>query len=331
MKRGLARKGVAGMTIGMLALAGAAMAEQREPAEKEAPAYALEKPRDLPVYSLDGPGDWLIGTITAMQPRKGETFLDIGRRYDLGYNEMLAANRNSDPWIPKNGEALVLPSRWLVPDAPRSGIVLNIPEMRLYYFRDGGRRVMTAPVGLGREDWKTPQGSFRVRGKTVNPTWVIPETIRKERIQENGFSEYSIAGGSPENPLGKFRLELTLPTYGIHGSNKEWGVGMLVSHGCLRLYNEDIATLFPLIEVGTPGVFVYQPVKVGRHRGRVLVEIHDDIYGFEPALYKAAVGLLERRGWMRDVDPELLEAAVEARTGVPTDVGWMEGAVASAR
>ncbi len=294
------------------------------------PPMPDEKPRDLPSYPLRGPDEWLVGSVSSTLPSKGETFLEIGRRFDLGYNEMIAANRNSDPWIPKLDEELVIPSRWLVPDAARNGIVLNIPEMRLYYFRDGGRRVMTAPVGLGREDWKTPQGGFRVRGKTVNPTWVIPEAIRKERIEENGSSEYAIPGGSPENPLGKFRLELTLPTYGIHGSNKEWGVGMLVSHGCLRLYNEDIATLFPLVEVGTPGAFVYQPVKVGKHHGRVLVEVHDDIYGFEPALYKSTVELLERRGWGADVDPELLEAAIEARTGVPTDVGWIGAATAAA-
>lgn len=300
-----------------------AMQVWAEPARPDPPA-SEGPPREIPVYSLGGPDEWLVGSVTATAARKGETFLEISKRYDLGYNEMIAANRHSDPWVPRPDESLVVPSRWLVPDAPRNGIVLNIPELRLYYFRDGGGRVLTAPVGLGREDWKTPQGSFRVRGKTTNPTWVIPETIRKERIQENGFSEYSIPGGHPDNPLGKFRLELTLPEYGIHGSNKEWGVGMLVSHGCLRLYNEDLATLFPMIEVGTPGVFVYQPVKVGRHRGRVLVEVHDDIYGFVPALYKTAVAMLERRGWMAEVDPQLLEAAIEARTGTPTDVGWIE-------
>jgi L,D-transpeptidase ErfK/SrfK len=331
MIRGMQETAWMGVAMSLTACLAANPVIAAEKSASSMPDYALAQPRSLPVYPLPTANDWLIGSATAMQPRKGETFLDIGWRHDLGYNEMLAANRNSDPWIPKGEEALVLPTRWLVPDTPRNGIVLNIPEMRLYYFRDGGRRVMTAPVGLGREDWKTPQGAFRVRGKTMNPTWVIPETIRKERIQENGFSEYSIPGGHPDNPLGKYRLELTLPTYGIHGSNKEWGVGMLVSHGCLRLYNEDIATLFPLIEVGTPGAFVYQPVKVGRHGGRVLVEVHDDIYGFEPALYKAAVQLLERRRWMGEVDPERLEAAVEARTGVPTDVGWTEGATASAR
>lgn len=307
-----------------------AMAIASSAVAAELPPYMEAKPRDLPVYSLRSENDWLIGRVQTVVPAKGETFLEIGWRHGLGYNEMLSANRASDPWIPNASEPLVLPTRWLVPDAPRDGIILNIPEMRLYYFRDGGRRVMTAPVGLGREDWKTPQGTFRIRGKTVNPTWIIPETIRKERIEEDGSSEYSIPGGHPENPLGRYRLELTLPAYGIHGSNKEWGVGMLVSHGCLRLYNEDIATLFPLVEVGTPGAFVYEPVKVGRHAGRVLVEVHDDIYGFVPALYNAAVDLLRRRGWLDQVDPSLLEAAVEARTGVPTDVSWIDGATVSA-
>ncbi|HEY2772934.1 MAG TPA: L,D-transpeptidase family protein [Candidatus Binatia bacterium] len=300
--------------------------EEPRPAKShELPPYEDEKPRELASYTLGGSDDWLIGRVAATLPAKGETFLEIGKRSDLGYNEVIAANRNTDPWIPKADEPVVVASQWLVPDAPRDGIVLNIPEMRLYYFRDGGRRVITAPVGLGREDWKTPQGTFRVRGKTVNPTWNIPETIRKERIEENGFSEHSIPGGSPDNPLGKYRLELTLPTYGIHGSNKEWGVGMLVSHGCLRLYNEDIATLFPMVDVGTPGMFVYQPVKIGRHAGRVLVEVHDDIYGFEPAMYKSTLETLEKKGWAADVDPDELEAAIEARTGVPTDVSWVAG------
>lgn len=315
------------------ATAAAALTAALHPATAFAESAPLDleaPPRALPTYDL-APADWLIGTVSAEAPRERETFLEIGERFDLGYNEVVSANRSTDPWIPKAGEPVVVPTRWLVPDAPRDGIVLNIPEMRLYYFRDHGRRVMTVPVGLGREDWKTPQGSFRVRGKTVNPTWVIPETIRKERIAEDGFSERSIPGGSPDNPLGKFRIELSLPTYGIHGSNKEWGVGMLVSHGCLRLYNEDMATLFPMIEVGTPGAFVYQPVKVGKERGRVLVEVHDDIYGFEPALYKAAMGILEKKGWAADVDPETLEAAVEARTGVPTDVGRVGSVTADAR
>jgi L,D-transpeptidase ErfK/SrfK len=338
--RGLAWRALSAAVVTALPLVPLpAPANQPIPSENEIPAasanasasYLEAKPRELPVYELEDSDQWLIGTVTSAVPARGETFLEIGHRHDLGYNEMIAANRNSDPWIPKADEPLVIPTRWLVPEGARSGIVLNIPEMRLYLFRDGGRRVITAPVGLGREDWKTPQGAFKVSEKDEKPTWVIPETIRKERIEEDGSSEYQIAGGDPENPLGRYRLKLTIPTYGIHGSNKEWGVGMLVSHGCLRLYNEDIATLFPLIDVGTPGAFVYEPVKVGKHRGRVLVEVHEDIYGFTPALYNTAEALLKRRGWMSEVDPALLEAAIEAKTGVPTDVSWVEGATASAR
>lgn len=294
-------------------------------------AGAAEDRRALTAYSLEGETATLIGEARAYEPAKGETFLDIAKRFDLGYNEMVSANRSSDPWVPDRDEALVIPTRWLLPDVRREGIILNIPELRIYYFRDGGRSVITVPVGLGREDWKTPQGTFRIRGKTVNPTWNIPESIRKERIEEDGFSEYSIPGGSPDNPLGKYRLELTLPSYGIHGSNKEWGVGMLVSHGCLRLYNEDIATLFPIIPVGTPGQFVYQPVKVGMHRGRVLVEVDDDIYGFRPASHRDATELLAKRGWLDRVDPALLEAALESRSGVPTDVTVLDELILARR
>ncbi|HYC57843.1 MAG TPA: L,D-transpeptidase family protein [Candidatus Binatia bacterium] len=283
---------------------------------------ATEERRPLPRHELSASAD-VIGRLRTHTAAKGETFLEISRTFDLGFNEMVLANRSADPWVPPTAEALVVPTRWILPDAPRQGLVLNIPEMRMFYFpKDGG--VMTVPVGLGREDWQTPQGSFRVASKTVNPTWTIPESIRKERIAENGFSEYVIPGGTPENPLGRYRLELSLPAYGIHGSNKAWGVGMQVSHGCLRLYNEDIASLFPLVPVGTPGVFLYQPVKVGMHRGRVLVEVHEDIYGLQPSLFAEAENLLGRRGWTSLVDPELLESVVEAQNGIPTDVSWVD-------
>lgn len=292
-------------------------------------ASAEETRRLLPQYDLvsdaeQGSDGTVVGVLRTYVPRKGETFLEISKDFDLGYNEMVLGNRNVDPWIPSTTEPVVVPTRWIVPDAPHRGLILNIPEMRLYYFSGkDGRTLLTVPVGLGREDWQTPQGSFHVRGKTINPTWIIPESIRKERIAENGFSEYAIPGGSAENPLGSYRLELSIPSYGIHGSNKPWGVGMQVSHGCLRLYNEDIATLFPVVDVGTEGVFVYQPVKVGMLRGRVLIEVHEDIYGIQPDLRQTSREILGRRGWLNLVDPELLEAAVAARNGIPTDVSWV--------
>lgn len=290
---------------------------------------AQEERRILAEYDLvadpqQGSDGTVVGVLRTYDARSGETFLEISRAFDLGYNEMVLGNRSTDPWIPSTAEPVVLPTRWIIPDAPHRGLILNIPEMRLYYFPSkDGEKLITVPVGLGREDWQTPQGSFHVRGKTFNPTWVIPESIRKERIAENGFSEYSIPGGSPDNPLGSYRLELSIQSYGIHGSNKPWGVGMQVSHGCLRLYNEDIATLFPIIDVGTEGVFVYQPVKIGMFRGRVLIEVHEDIYGIQPDLLGTSREMLGRRGWTNLVEPELLEAAVAARSGIPTDVSWV--------
>jgi L,D-transpeptidase ErfK/SrfK len=147
------------------------------------------------------------------------------------------------------------------PQGAFKGVVVNIPEMRLYYFhpRKAGepQRVTTYPVGLGRDEWRTPKGKFKVLGKTKNPTWVIPESIRQEHIKERNDPRTMIEGGAADNPLGKYRLELTMPGYRIHGTDIPWGVGMQVSHGCVRLYPEDIEQLFPIVPVGTPGEFIY--------------------------------------------------------------------------
>jgi L,D-transpeptidase ErfK/SrfK len=203
---------------------------------------------------------------------------------------------------------------------------VNIPEMRLFYFRRARQdptttTVHTYPVGLGRDDWRTPSGKFRIRGKTLNPQWNIPESIRKEHIAERGDARTLIPGGDPDNPLGRHRIELTLPMYGIHGTNIPWGVGMQVSHGCVRLYPEDIERLFPLVTAGLPGEFAYQPVKVGRRDGAVLVEVHRDIYGYAPALHREAMDALERARLAEHVDQGLLLAALEdAGAGVPVRV-----------
>jgi L,D-transpeptidase ErfK/SrfK len=241
---------------------------------------------------------------------------------------MILANPGIDPWIPAEGSELLLPTEWILPDAARTGLIMNIPEMRLYYFEGSGRsqKVYTFPVGLGRQEWKTPQGGFRIRGKTENPVWVIPDSIRKERFEEDGSTETAIPGGVPQNPLGKHRIELTLPSYAIHGTNKEYGVGMSVSHGCVRMYPEDIASFFPIVRVGSPGEFVYQTVKVGLDRGRVLVEVHADIYETGVDQYEEARRLLSGLGVEAAVDPLLLRAAVEAQSGVPSDVGFIGGA-----
>ncbi len=272
----------------------------------------------------------VIGNSQSYTIKPGDTFLEISRRFDVGYNELVSAHPETDPWVPTVGTNIVIPTEWVLPRGEYDGLVLNIPEMRMYYYvpspRSQGKSstVISYPVGLGRQEWRTPQGLFRIRGKTKNPTWVIPESIRAERYRETGDTESMIKGGDPENPLGRHRLELTLPGYAIHGTNKNWGIGMQVSHGCVRMFPEDIAAFFPIATVGSAGRFVYQPVKVGLRRGRVMVEVHEDIYGVSPWLWMETQEIVREMGLTRYVDVELLEAAVEAHSGVPTDVSHVE-------
>jgi len=264
----------------------------------------------------------VIGSLRYYQAQKGDTFLDIARYYDLGANELEDANPGIDPWLPPPGKPILLPTQWVLPDAEYKGLVVNIPEMRLYYFRPAGAEVVvtTYPVGLGREDWKTPQGKFTVVEKTVNPPWVPPASIKEEHRKDGRPLPDMIPGGHPDNPLGKYRLRLSMQLYGIHGTNIPWGVGMQVSHGCVRLYPEDIEHLFPLVPVGTPGEFVYQPVKVGVRDGRVYIEVHKDIYDHTLALHREARRLLEKWGLDAYVDAEKVRQAVLEQNGVPKDV-----------
>jgi len=280
----------------------------------------------LPVYAValapDGktPAATVIGKPRTYRVRNGDTLLDVARWFDLGYNEITAANPGVDPWVPPPGTSIVLPTTWVLPCCTYEGLVLNIPEMRLYSYRRAadGRRllVQTYPVGLGRVDHRTPRGRFHVRGKTVNPTWVIPESIRQEHIRERNDARTAIAGGDPDNPLGKYRFELSIPRYAIHGTNVPWGAGMPVSHGCARLYPEDIEQLFPLVPVGAPVEFVYQPVKAGQRDGALWVSVHEDLYKLGGSPVADTLAMLRRR---RLPAPQrgALQAALKASRGVP--------------
>lgn len=265
----------------------------------------------------------VIGSSRYYQVEKKDTFLDIARYADLGYNEFEEANPGIDPWVPPNGQLVLLPTQWILPDVETRGVVVNIPEMRLYYFHGGGSGtvlVTTYPVGLGRDEWRTPEGKFKITEKNVDPRWVLTDSIKREHIREGKPAPDFIEGGDPENPLGRYRLRLTLPLYGIHGTNIPWGVGMQVSHGCIRLYPEDIDKLFPQVPVGAAGEFVYQPVKVGVRDRRVYVEIHKDIYDLRPGLYREVTRIVEKYGWQEAVDWNRVERAVSEQSGVPMDV-----------
>ncbi|MBV8357070.1 MAG: L,D-transpeptidase family protein [Deltaproteobacteria bacterium] len=295
--------------------------------------------RPLTAYPLPPMRDEVIGSLTMYEIQPGDTLLDVGRWYGLSAKEVSDANNHLDWWSPPAGKEILLPTEHILPDAPRVGIVLNIPEMRLYYFypspiavrhrrklkavsfsRETPSVVYTFPVGLGRFDWKTPVGVWRVVARTKDPTWVVPDDIYQEHLERDGEADHVIPGGAPDNPLGHYRLSLSLPEYGLHGTDVPWGVGMSVSHGCVRLYPEDIERLYSKVRIGTPGRFVYQPIKFG-WRGEVLyVEVHDDLYAMYPGLLNHAMQEVKRLGLENQVDMSKLEKAVELRSGIPTYV-----------
>jgi L,D-transpeptidase ErfK/SrfK len=293
--------------------------------------YAKPNPSYVIPTPIDGGPTTVIGEPRMYRIRKGDTLMDLARLYSLGYNEIVDANPGLDPWVPPIGAVAILPTQWVLPCCSYTGLIVNIPEMRLFYFRRGPEpgttEVFTYPVGLGRDDWRTPTGTFRVSGKTVNPQWNIPESIRKEHIAERGDYRTFIPGGAPDNPLGSRRLELTLPMYRIHGTDIPWGVGMQVSHGCVRLYPEDIERLFPLVPVGTPGEFSYQAVKIGRLDGAIYAEVHEDIYGKNPAIFRDTVNLIAARGLADQIDQQLLLDGLMKGTGLPFQISpGVEGA-----
>ena len=285
-------------------------------ARKEMSTYRVRLDRGVPVETV-------VGRVDSYKILQGDTLLDVARAYDLGYNEIVEANPGVDAWVPPVGTKIVLPTAFVLPCCRYDGLVINIPEMRLYHYRRAPDDpavllVETHPVGLGRTDRRTPRGRFKVRGKTKNPTWVIPESIRREHIAEDGDHRRSIAGGHPDNPLGKYRIELTIPYYTIHGTNNPWGAGMPVSHGCARLYPEDIEHLFPFVEAGMPVEFTYQAVKAGRRRDGAYLVAHADVYGMSGSLDAAARKALGRLDTV--VDQKTLRGALSRSRGLPVRV-----------
>lgn len=228
------------------------------------------------VYVLPSNGD-VVGDTTQVTVKVGETLSDIGIRYDIGYYEMLLANPQLDPVRPLPLQAkVIIPSQFILPPGPRQGIVINLAEYRLYFFPPNTHKVVTVPVGIGREGWNTPVGITKVIMKEQDPIWRPTENVRAEAAKNGTPIPMQFPPGNG-NPLGRHILRLGWPTYLIHGTNRKDGVGSRVSAGCIRLMPEDIASLYDQIPVGTSVRVINEPLKIGRANGQLLIEIHSPL------------------------------------------------------
>ena len=243
--------------------------------------------------------DDLIGEPAEYLTVEDDTLLDVARRYDVGYVELLIANPHVNPWLPGWQRRLVIPSRHLLPDAPHRGIVINLPELRLYYYPSGGGAPRTFPIGIGDEGKDTPVGVTTIAAKQLHPSWT---PTASERVEDPALP--AVVRPGPDNPMGDYALRLAWKGFAIHGSNQPYSVGRRDSHGCIRMYPEDIERLYRQVRPGTPVTIIDMPVKTGWQHHQLYLEVH-------PAL--PDLDLIEAGGQPSsgppDIDAQVLEAA----------------------
>jgi L,D-transpeptidase ErfK/SrfK len=257
-------------------------------------------------YPLREDGADIFGQVERIRTRYEDTLIQIARRYSLGYEELLRVNQGVDPWLPGEGTEVLIPGQRLLPPGEREGIVVNLPEHRLYYFpkpkKDEPATVLTYPVSVGKMDWRTPIGSTKIVSKQKNPSWTPPKSVHEERRRLGEPPLPSVVPPGRDNPLGAHAMRLAIPggAYLIHGTNNPDAVGMAVTHGCLRMYPEDIATLFDRVPVGTKVTLIDEPVKMTKIDGEVWLEVHPPI---------------DDQGGAMAVSLELFEARLDALLG----------------
>jgi L,D-transpeptidase ErfK/SrfK len=217
-----------------------------------------------------------VGETFLLHSRYEDTLAKMAQRYGVGYREIVDANPGVDPWLPGEGTPIVLPTEYLLPPISRDGIVLNLPEFRLYYFPKSGAEVVTFPIGIGRASYPTPQTDTRIVGRVANPTWYPGENARREYAEEGRPLPPEVPAG-PDNPMGSLALVLGIQSYFIHGTNKPFGVGQQASFGCVRLYPPDIEDLAAAAPNGTRVRIIDVPNKVAWVNGQLYLEVHKDL------------------------------------------------------
>ena len=290
-------------------------------------AVAMELP-------LPPPGEDIVGQVQVIKAKYEDTFADLGAANDLGYLEMVAANPGVDPWLPGEGTEIILPTRFILPPGPREGVVINLAEYRLYYFPKGQNVVHTYPLGIGREGWSSPVANAQITAKTPNPGWSPPQSIREEHAADGDPLPAYVPPG-PDNPLGPYKLTLSVPGYLIHGSNKKFGIGMRVSHGCFRMLNNNVLQLAGMTSVGTSVRIMNEPYKFGLSNGKVYLEAHQplDDTGESSIVDKhtAVINALLKREDLgnQGLDWDMVREVVAAEDGLPVAIAESNAALAS--
>jgi L,D-transpeptidase ErfK/SrfK len=270
------------------------------------------------VYELPPEGHDVIGAVSSIVTRADDTLFDLARRHGLGYEDIVRANPAVDPWLPGDGTTVVLPTSFVLPPGPRSGVVLNLAEYRMYYYPKpkAGQQpvVMTYPMSIGRMDWNTPLGLTRIVSKVRNPAWYPPDSVRKEH-EDEGRPLPRIVPPGPDNPLGRRSMRLGLPggAYLIHGTNRPAGVGMQVTHGCIRMFPEDIEFLFEQVDTDTQVRIINEPVKMGWDGEQLHLEVHRPLDTARPAVEENMDGVVIVDPARDDATPEAIEAPIRGQ------------------
>jgi L,D-transpeptidase ErfK/SrfK len=315
--------------LALASLAGCSVFQVEKPAEPIEPAKpSYAAPVATHSFAYDPKSTGVVGTLQATIANEEDTLSDIARRFNLGYDEVVNANPGVDPWLPGAGTRIVLPTQFILPDAPHEGVVVNLAALRLFYFpkpekKGDPRIVMTMPIGIGMVGWATPTGTTKITSKRKDPYWTPPASVRKEHAAEGDILPPRVPPG-PDNPLGAFAMNLGWPSYLMHGTNKPAGVGMRASHGCIRLYPEDIATIFPMVPIGTKVTVVNQPTLHRIQDGRLYVQSfppHEE----HPEAQAAANG----QRFTKQIRAKMAQRAEQA--GLQVDWTLVEQVVNSAR
>ncbi|MBD0786106.1 L,D-transpeptidase family protein [Vibrio sp. Y2-5] len=274
-------------------------------------------------YDFPMEGSSMVGNAQYHVVEKGETLAQIAKQYDIGFLGLMAANKGVDPFLPQEGYVLTIPSQIILPMVPYEGIVVNLAELRLYYFKPEEKKVHIFPVGIGRIGRDTPEMETKISQKRPNPTWTPPDSIRKEYLQK-GVELPKVVPSGPENPLGEYALRLAFGDgdYLIHGTNKDFGIGLRVSSGCIRMEPKDIEWLFHQVERGEKVRIIDEPVKVALEPDRsVFVEAHEPLTRSDGSK-KDLVLPVELKWWLDEFDKSEVKAkaVILAQNGVPVEV-----------